>query len=165
MRKVYMLFIILLLLTSCGINNNAQSNKNEETPIIRDGVLEGISDKNKIEINDDNYIELINDIFLNSNNYDGKYIVIEGFYSKTNTKGIIINMISRHSSGCCTDEDIDIGFELMYDREFPKENDWIKVIGRLKRYKNSDDYILPYTIKIEVLYIEVKEDSGKEILK
>ena len=98
-----------------------------------------------IEIRETMFIAQINSIILNSRDYVGRTIKIEGFLKENHWSDKNWYYIIRNGPGCCGD-DGEIGFEISWNpdyngsndntgqRAFPDPGEWIEAIGELKRY-------------------------------
>jgi len=87
-----------------------------------------------IDIPEKMFIGTINNIYINYENYAGKYIKIEGLYLEEFDESTTYSLIARYGPGCCVDDD-KAGFQIIYDKEYPKINDWIEVIGILEYFE------------------------------
>jgi len=89
-----------------------------------------------IEITEKMFIAQVNDIYLNADDYLGKPIKYQGVFesyfhqAKDNTYCYIF----RYGPGCCGD-DGNVGFEVVYDGEYPQAYDWVEVLGVLESYE------------------------------
>ena len=85
------------------------------------------------------YVSYINEIYVNTDDYIGKWIRIEGMYqayTDTNT-GKTYYYVYRTGPGCCGNDGSRCGFEFTFDGKMPKANDWIQVIGKLRTYEED----------------------------
>lgn len=115
--------------------------------------------KEVLEITEKLYIAQINDIFYNFEDYEDKIIVVEGMFSifKSLDGKSEVPVVFRYGPGCCNNDGWG-GFLLNYDQEFPKENDWIKVIGTPYIVENG----AYKDLYLNVISIEVLETRGLE---
>ncbi|MCL1816691.1 MAG: hypothetical protein FWG43_03705 [Clostridiales bacterium] len=90
-------------------------------------------------IKESTFLAQRNDIYANVRNYLGKTIKYEGIYMfcDVSTTGEDRRSVIRYGPACC-DTDIFIGFELVYDKGYPKSNAWVEVIGVLSGYKDAN---------------------------
>jgi uncharacterized membrane protein YcgQ (UPF0703/DUF1980 family) len=129
MRKtaVFILAIAALLFTiSCT--------KTNENRMSDDGIL---------EITEKMFIAQVNDVYLNSDDYLGKTIKLEGifkseqFYEDDETYCFVI----RYGPGCCG-TDGNAGFEVKWDKDreqsYPAVESWVEAIGTLKTETEGD---------------------------
>lgn len=126
-----------------------------------------------IKIMENVYVDYINDIHLDSSKYIGKTIEIEGMFKEekdeNNKKHLYVYRLTyimehthdeegNHVEG---DEDEHLaevevmsGFEFNYNDDLPKENDWIKVIGKLEEKDGS--------LIINAESVKIMKDRGME---
>lgn len=82
-----------------------------------------------IEITDNYFIEQTNDIYINTEDYIGKTVKIEGLvYSYNDTNGNIYYAVVRNTPGCCGNDGL-AGIDIRYDKEYPEVNTWVEVEG------------------------------------
>ena len=129
MKKViFTLVLLALFLTGCG--DRSSSDDTDGIVVIRETM----------------FITQINDINLNSRDYLGKTIKLEGFIKRNHWNDHDYFFVIRNGPGCCGD-DGEIGFEISWDPDysgsgnhmdqrnsFPAPNDWVEAIGELKSY-------------------------------
>jgi len=109
-----------------------------------------------VEIKEKMYISQVNDVYLNSADYFGKTIKLEGIftmeYSDSRTEPYCF--VIRYGPGCCG-YDGNAGFEVawMNDRKepYPEINAWVEATGVLKTYE-EDDYQYLY-LDLSSLYV------------
>jgi len=106
------------------------------------------------------FVQQVNDIHLNSQNYQDKIIQIEGFFGKyKDEKNVERYSVYRKTAGCCG-YDGSVGFEFVYKKgklSF-KEDDWIYVEAHIVKSKDVVyDYDYIYLDAISV----VPKDKGK----
>ena len=100
-----------------------------------------------IEIRENMFISQINSINLNSKDYLGKTIKLEGFIKRNHWNDKDYYFVIRNAPGCCGD-DGEIGFEVSWNPDymgsgnpmdersgFPAVNDWVEAKGELKSYR------------------------------
>ena len=95
---------------------------------------EAFSDNAKqavIEIKERMFITQTNDIYLNSDEYLGKTIKLEGMFSIFKYGEKTILSVFRHSPGCCGSDGV-VGFNVIWDGEYPNNNDWVEAVGVLE---------------------------------
>ena len=135
-----------------GSNSNSNNNSNSSDVII--------DDKDIFEIREKMFIAQIEDIYYNIEDFDGKYIKVEGMYSVVEPEGEItesVHFVYRNAPGCCG-YDGWAGFLLNFDGVFPNQNDWIQVIGTPEIVKNG----MFEDLYLNVISIEVKDERGAE---
>ena len=112
------LLICLVVLTSCAAKSDTQ-----EVPVIA--------------IKEKMFIAQINDIYSNADDYLGKSIQYEGLFNTTELpEAGTWHSVIRYGPGCCGD-DGNVGFEVNWDKPYPKQNDWVKVTGVLESYEEE----------------------------
>lgn len=100
-------------------------------------ILNNKSDK-IIEMKEDMFVAQSNDIFINSEDYIGKTIKLEGIFQEdyleeTNT---IYYSVIRYGPGCC-ETDVNVGLEVRGDMKYPAENEWVEAVGILELYEED----------------------------
>ncbi|MDR1564570.1 MAG: hypothetical protein LBS74_06400 [Oscillospiraceae bacterium] len=92
-----------------------------------------------IEIKEKMFITQTNDIYTNSEDYLGKTIKYEGIfttYAVPDSDAVYYSVI-RYGPGCCGN-DSNAGFEVVWDKEYPNENDWVEAVGVLEQYEENN---------------------------
>lgn len=118
------------------------------------------SEKKIVEINEKIFIQKINDIYFNFEDYKDATIIIEGMFSHfQNINGSEERpVVYREGPGCCGNDGWG-GFFLLYDGSYPNENDWIRVTGKPKVVQTEGGWL---ELFLEVEEIEVKKERGAE---
>ncbi len=117
---------------------------------------------NVVEIKEKIFLQKINDIYFNFEDYKDSTIVIEGMFSYfenmdgTETRAVVY----REGPGCCGNDGWG-GFFLLYDKDFPEENAWIRVTGKPVLEEMKGGWLELY-LKVDSL--EVKEERGSEFV-
>jgi uncharacterized membrane protein YcgQ (UPF0703/DUF1980 family) len=77
---------------------------------------------------------------LNSDDYLGKTIKYEGFFSSAvfPDNGNTYRYVIRNGPGCCPGIDNTAGFEVDWDNDYPNQNDWVEAVGVLEEYEEED---------------------------
>jgi len=117
------------------------------------------SEEDIVEIKEKMFIAQINDIYLNPDDYKGKKIRLEGFHDIVEADGETVHGVIRNGPGCCGNDGV-AGFEFVWDGEYPKENEWLRVTGYIEII-NEDGYDYLYLKATEV---EVLEERGAEFV-
>jgi len=135
-----------------------ESTEVQETTTDETSIHSLKTDSDLIEITEKMFLTQINDIFYNIDEYKGKTIKVEGMYTNAeDPNGGIIHFVYRNGPGCCGNDGWG-GFLLNYDGAYPKDNDWIEVVGTPEIIKDGD-----YTdLYLNVTSIIVKEERGEE---
>lgn len=134
MRRILVLCIgMLLLLSGCSqapLVDEAQAD-------VSSSIM--IEPPNMVVIGEKLFIAQVNDIYLNTDDYLGKTVKMEGmfyssYYEPTDS---VYCMVIRFGPGCCG-SDGQVGFEVTWSDdsiEMPAEDDWVEVIGVLEEYE------------------------------
>jgi uncharacterized membrane protein YcgQ (UPF0703/DUF1980 family) len=101
-----------------------------------------------IEIKEKMFIAQTNDVYLNSDDYLGKTIKLEGLFKTEDFdwQERPFYYVLRYGPGCCG-YDGSAGFEVMWEADikpnpiYPKEDDWVEAIGIVKAFNNDGIYI------------------------
>jgi uncharacterized membrane protein YcgQ (UPF0703/DUF1980 family) len=108
-----------------------------------------------IEIREKMFIAQTNDIYLNSEDYLGKTIKLEGVFLIEDFpwQERPFYYVLRFGPGCCA-YDGSAGFEVMWEPNtkpetiYPKDNDWVEAIGILKEFSEGSLYIALTTLTV-----------------
>lgn len=142
MKKIFCIILIslctIIMMTGCNKKVSSESvktRKNKDSQEI-------------IKIMENVYVDYINDIYLDSSKYVGKTIELEGMFTKLKTEDnknhlyvyrltdIVEHSHDNDNSEHEHEENKEVeamsGLEFDYDGDLPKENDWIKVVGKLE---------------------------------
>lgn len=89
------------------------------------------------------FVAQTNDIYFNRKDYLGKTIKYEGIFSvyKVPETGEVYRSVIRYGPGCCG-VDTNPGFEVAWDKGYPKEGDWVEAVGVLEEYTEGDAKLL-----------------------
>ncbi len=170
--KYFLIGMLTLLLVSCGngdFNENTGSDveKKSENNIAVDSEKnqkqnseEEVEEQEVFEIREKFFINQINDIFFNIDDYKNKTLRVEGMYAVFSTfEGDISQpVVYRNGPGCCSN-DAWAGFLLNYDGDVkPEENDWIQVEGTPEIVVDG----LYQELFLNVTKMTIKEERGAE---
>ena len=108
-----------------------------------------------IEVREKMFIVQTNDIYLNSEDYLGKTIKLEGVFAIEDFpwQERPFYYVLRFGPGCCA-YDGSAGFEVMWDPNikpkaiYPKDNDWVEAVGILKEFNDGGIYITLTTLTV-----------------
>jgi uncharacterized membrane protein YcgQ (UPF0703/DUF1980 family) len=124
-----------------------------------------VSDDDILEITEKMFIAQVNDVYLNSEDYLGKTIKLEGifkceqFYGDDESYCFVI----RYGPGCCG-TDGNAGFEVKWDKErlqpYPAVESWVEATGTLKM-EEEDDYQYLY---LDLSSLAVLSKRGAEVV-
>jgi uncharacterized membrane protein YcgQ (UPF0703/DUF1980 family) len=117
-------------------------------------------EKIDVEIREKMYKTQIDDIYVNTEDYLGETISIQGMCTAMNYGGDeIYHMVYREAfDGCCSN--YYCGLEFIWDGEIPKDNEWIEVVGVLDEYTEYGDVYLT----LRALSVEVLDKRGEEFV-
>lgn len=115
-----------------------------------------------VKINERLFIAQTNDIYMNAEDYLGKTISYEGIYKTVNNEdsGEILHFVIRYGPGCCA-YDAEAGFEVVWDKEWPQDDDWCEVTGVLEQYKADGQPFL----RLALTSLKVLKKRGMERVK
>lgn len=118
----------------------------------------GNQEEKIIEITEKLYVSWINEIYTATQRYTGRKIKIEGMFAAETASNKTYYYVYRVGPGCCGNDGAMCGFEFTTDGEYPKENDWIEVIGTLEVYEENG---APY-LTLSNSKVTVKQERGLE---
>ncbi|QOX63873.1 hypothetical protein FRZ06_11280 [Anoxybacterium hadale] len=92
-----------------------------------------------VDITEKMYVAYINEIYVNTPDYIGQNIRIQGMFQAytDETTGLTYYYVYRVGPGCCGNDGSMCGFEFTWNGDLPKDNDWIEVIGSLRTYEDD----------------------------
>ncbi|MDR1042886.1 MAG: hypothetical protein LBL54_03180 [Clostridiales Family XIII bacterium] len=106
-----------------------------------------------LEIGEKMFVGQMNDIYLNPDEYLGKTIRYEGFFTffENEETGQRYDCVVRNGPGCCG-YDSSVGFEVDWKGDLPEVDDWCSVEGVVDIYdENGLDYIVVRADSLSVL--------------
>jgi uncharacterized membrane protein YcgQ (UPF0703/DUF1980 family) len=158
---------LLLGLASCGnkapadANSDAVNGNGTKSVNISDADLTAAQtdDSEVFEIREKMFIAQSNDIYFNPEDYLGKTIKYEGIFQEypVPEENLIYRSVIRYGPGCCG-IDANAGFEVIWDKDYPEQDDWVEVVGKLVQY---EEYGTKY-LRIELSSLTVLEERGLE---
>ena len=93
-----------------------------------------------VDIKEKMFIAQINDIYLNTEDYLGKTIRLEGLFKEEEGYDKTYCFVIRYGPGCCG-FDGNAGFEVAWDDEdenpYPADDSWLEATGVLKNYEED----------------------------
>jgi hypothetical protein len=111
-----------------------------------------------IEIREKMFVAQTNEIYYNSPDYLGKTIKYEGIFTVYDDPGVATyRSVIRYGPGCCG-TDANCGFEVIWDKPYPNENDWVEAVGTLEEYE-EDGY--PY-LRLRLSSLKTMPTRGAE---
>jgi hypothetical protein len=116
-----------------------------------------------VEIKEKMFIAQTNDIYINKDDYLGKTIKYEGLFDQSTWKGNgkTYRYVIRFGPGCCPGDAAAAGFEVVWDKSYPKKNDWVEAVGVLEEYE--DDGIPNLRLALTSLTVLAKRGKEKVI--
>ena len=115
-----------------------------------------------VVIRDKLFIAQTDDIITNRKDYMNKTIRYEGIFDMyvSPVTGAKRCSVVRYGPGCCGMDGI-VGFEVQWDQEYPKKNDWVEATGVLEEYEADDGYKY---LRLALTSLEVLDKRGSEFV-
>jgi uncharacterized membrane protein YcgQ (UPF0703/DUF1980 family) len=104
---------------------------------------ESAAEADVIEIKEKMFVAQSNDVYYNVEDYLGKTLKYEGIFQEftDGENGQTYYSVIRYGPGCCG-IDANCGFEVCWvnnsEAEYPKQNDWVEVLGVLELYEEGE---------------------------
>jgi uncharacterized membrane protein YcgQ (UPF0703/DUF1980 family) len=91
-----------------------------------------------VEIKEKMFVAQTNYVYYNAADYLGKTIKYEGIFDvyEVPETGAKYYSVIRYGPGCCG-IDANAGFEVVWDKGYPKQNDWVEAVGVLEEYEGN----------------------------
>ena len=162
-KTIPVLALILIFLCACSSGNTTPTAEPpaEHTSESAASIPE-IDESQITEITEKMFIEQVNDVYLNPNDYLGKPIKLEGvfesFYLEDTDE--TLRYVRRMGPGCCGNDGF-VGFEVIFGGEYPEANDWVELIGIFEEYEEND---MQY-FRIRAASLTVMDERGNENLQ
>ncbi len=143
-------------------SDNTSDNSSNLAKHVLDNALKDSmrnSDGDEIVLKDKLFIAQCNDIYLNPDEYMDKTIRWEGIYTESTNPETkeIYKFVIRLGPGCCGNDGT-AGFEVLYDGEMPKENDWVEAVGKIEMIEeDGNEFIAIRLSKLTVLDVRGQE--------
>jgi putative membrane protein len=151
----YILFLFILFIgfvvNPKGLNTQAAFNRGvkigDSTLNIKkevDGksnrdVTTSIDSKEIIEVNDENYISVLNEINTNIGAFKGKTIIVTGFIYKDDSFGKARYIAARMMINCCAADVEVVGYLLNYNgKDILLKEQWVKITGIISEDEIED---------------------------
>jgi uncharacterized membrane protein YcgQ (UPF0703/DUF1980 family) len=114
------------------------------------------SKKINVKLTDNFFNGMVNEIFVNCKNYEGKTIGYEGFayLDEDNVFGVLRKFY------CCGTDSYFVGFECELDGEKPKNDTWVRIEGIIK-VRETQNGSVPY---VKITNLEVTKERGQEMV-
>jgi len=153
----------ILLFASCNNNSNTAVTA---APAVKSAEEVLSLSPADLEIREKMFIAQVNDVYLNSEDYLGKTIRLEGLFKYAQADDRAYCFVIRNGPGCCGD-DGQVGFEVSWTtpgqpsvgitRPYPKIDDWVVAQGVLKEY---DEYGFPF-LYLALSDLKVLDERGE----
>jgi len=113
-----------------------------------------------IEIKEKMFIAQTNEIYINAKDYIGRTIKYEGIFREAVDEGDgkKYRYVIRYGPGCCPGDVTAAGFEVVWDKGYPKQDDWVEVTGVLEEYNDGG----PPSLRIALKTLTVLTTRGKD---
>ena len=164
-------FIMMAALALSGCANDAGQSAREPAQYAQAGADTGKKERatgkksadDVVEIKEKMFIAQTNEIYINTKDYIGKTIIYEGIFHEAGLwdNGKKYCYVIRYGPGCCPGDVSAAGFEVVWDKDYPKHNDWVKAEGVLEQY---DDNGIP-ALRLALKSLTVLDKRGKEKVK
>lgn len=137
-RIIPILLILVILLSGCGSTESSSKTSDEKTAVSEDTHIEALPEID-VDITEKMYVTYINEIYVNTDDYIGQNIRIQGMFQayKDENTGLTYYYVYRTGPGCCGNDGSMCGFEFTWNGNMPKDNDWIEVVGSLRTYEED----------------------------
>ena len=185
MKNITILIILCVLLASAGCQGksaaepepknttdaNSQVNDNEpqndsdpsadsaqaDDGASPHGALPPAPSGDIVEIKEKMFIAQTNDIYYNADDYLGKTLKYEGFFDiyKEDKTNRLYFFVIRYGPGCCG-IDANAGFEVVWDQDYPNQDDWVEAVGVLEDYED-DGY---HYLRVALTSLTVLDEPG-----
>lgn len=151
--------MVLMLVLACALalaGCGAQPAKDEAVASAH--AAEPVA-SNAMEIREKMFIAQVNEIYINTGDYLGKAILYEGVFDQYpyNDAGDMFRSVIRYGPGCCGN-DGNVGFEVVWDKAYPNQGDWVGVEGVLEEYQEDGQAYL----RLRVSKLDVLPTRGNE---
>lgn len=159
-KRIIAVFAVLnIILAGCA----GDGHNNRET-----GASSGIDvpGEDIVKISEDNFADMVEDIYQNYESYLGRRIEFEGEYIAVMYNSEMYYQVYRNIRTECTDDhghdyhEAKAGFRIKYEGDKPTDGSFVKVSGILETYGSEDDVKL--LINADIL--EKCENAGKVYL-
>lgn len=167
MKKLNIAVFALLCIVLIAVVGTITFNKHGDLWIVKMSSSMALrasenSEKSIIHINEKQYLPWIDEINDNKERYLDHKIKIEGMYAEETEDGEIHHHVYRIGPGCCSHHGNKSGFLFTSsDGEYPKDNEWIEVVGTLKEVPHDGETILV----LEDAIVTIKAERGLESVK
>jgi len=153
---------IIITITASFLTINCARTKNDNESGTAEVNVPDASTKDVIEIKEKMFISQVNDVYLNTDDYLGKKIKLEGIFLTEQGNDKTYCFVLRYGPGCCGN-DGNVGFEVAWDNKknnkYPDNNSWVEATGELSTYKEDDDMEYLY---LDLVSLNVLNKRGME---
>jgi len=145
--------------SAAGLSDDANGDTENVIPDAADAGDDVPSDID-VDITEKMYVTYINEIYVNTEDYIGETIRIQGMFQayKDDNTGQTYYYVYRTGPGCCGNDGSMCGFEFTWGEDMPEEDDWIEVVGSLRTYEEDGWSYLTLDAKS----VTVMEERGAE---
>ena len=160
MKKIFYIISFIVMLLGIVLFFYTQ-NKTRGVSIAEDN-SNTVNTSSVIEIKEKMFIQQVDDIFLNLDNYEGKTVKLQGFMYSFDDEYAqkTFHYVIRKTPGCCGDDGMS-GFEINWDKEYPAENEWVEATGIIK--KVDEDFYGTVPV-LEITKLEVMKERGADFV-
>ena len=92
----------------------------------------------EIDITEDNFEDMLEDIYINAEQYIGKMIRVRGYCINEIYKKKDYHYVYRMQQEITGHHEHMTGFEFTYNGTYPKDGAWIEVLGTLRQYMEDN---------------------------
>lgn len=143
-----------------NIPDNSSDNSGTLAEHVMDNALKSsLKDSDEIVLKDKLFIAQCNDIYLNPNEYMDKPIRWEGIYTEATNPETdeVYKFVIRYGPGCCGNDGT-AGFEILFEGESPKLNDWVEAVGKIELIEeNGSEFVAIRLSELSVLDVRGQE--------
>ena len=140
-KKVFMLLLLILFIAGICFAFVQIKKKSDEQNLINQKVQENrkTSKEEIIEIKDEYFISMTNDVYYNLDSYVGKTIKMQGLVYEYDIDGQKCYAVVRNSPGCCGNDGL-AGLDIKYDGNCFPHNTWVEIVGVVEKEEWQNGY-------------------------
>lgn len=170
-KKIRVLLLASLVLVGCNTatvqENEAQVESGEQVEATGEATGDAAnkdetansSNDDIVKISDDSFVQQLEDIHANVDEYEGKTVSYEGFVAVVGEDGTEYTVVRDYDT---PHEDhthpIFVGLYSSYEGEWPAEDTWVEVTGKIKKESmNGQTYPL-----VEIEELKVMDVRGED---
>lgn len=113
----------------------------------------------EIDITEDNFEDMLEDIYINAESYIGKMIRVRGYCINEIYKKKDYHYVYRMQQEITGHHEHMTGFEFTYNGEYPQNDEWVEVVGTLRQYMEDN---IAYLTLDAISVKKQKKPSGLE---